>query len=320
MNNPPAELVIGVDAGGSSTVAWLSDLNADRAEPLGQGLAGPGNPRAIGFNDATEQIANAISSAFADARLPMAPVAGLSLCVAGAGREDEQRQLHEWAKLRGLADHIQVSHDAAPILAAASADNVGIALISGTGSLAWGRNAEGDTERAGGWGYLFGDEGSGYTIALAGLRAAAQAADGRGPQTELLDAFMHRLQATTPSDLIGQVYRADQSREQLAASAAVVFDVASQDSVARNILTRAAQDLAAMVQTLAKRLRFAPSDFTLGLAGGVLIGRPDFRSAVIREIKMAPEHTVVVPAPVAGAIGLARRLVSGCGVSGVERK
>ena len=93
-----------------------------------------------------------------------------------------------------MARSVRIVHDAVPILAAGSPEGWGVALISGTGSLAFGRDRQGRSCRAGGWGFLFGDEGSGYAIALAGLRAAAQAADGRAPATRLLEGFLERFQ------------------------------------------------------------------------------------------------------------------------------
>ena len=164
-----------------------------RAQILGRGIAGPGNPRAAGFDVAQANIDAAIDAAFAAADLPRTTVAAACFGLAGAGRPDEQQRIAAWARQQRIAERIRVCGDAEPILAAASPENSGIVLIAGTGSLAWGRNQAGETARCGGWGYLLGDEGSGYAIALAGLHAAMRAADGRGPQTDLLAAFMDKL-------------------------------------------------------------------------------------------------------------------------------
>ncbi|MEO2017300.1 MAG: BadF/BadG/BcrA/BcrD ATPase family protein [Fuerstiella sp.] len=308
MTDPHDRLVIGVDAGGTSTVAWIGEVSrATSDSPLGQGQAGPGNPRAVGFDQATQAITAAIRSAFEEAKLTAAPVASVCLCVAGAGRAEEQEQLKVWAESQGFADCVTVTDDAEPIIAAASPDSVGIALISGTGSLALGRNADGLMDRVGGWGYLFGDEGSGYSIAMAGLRAAVRAADGRAEQTLLLSGFMERLDASTPAGLIECVYGAALSRQQLAACCTVVFEAASNDDVAREILDAAGTELSEMVATLAQKLGFESSDFCLGLAGGVLLNQPEFRSDVIRRIGISWQCVVDVPRPVAGACIIASR-------------
>ena len=308
MTHPHDRLVIGVDAGGTTTTAWIGELGGQTSDaPLGSGQAGPGNPRAVGFATATQAITDAIRSAFEEADVAAVPVASLCLCVAGAGRAKEQQQLRAWAESCSLADTVTVTDDAQPILAAAAPDSVGIALISGTGSLAWGRDADGRVNRAGGWGYLFGDEGSGYSIAIAGLRAAVRAADGRADQTLLLSGFMNRLRISTPADFIESVYGAALSREQLAACCDVVFEAAKNDDVAQEILNAAGTELSLLVTTLARKLGFELTEFRLGVAGGVLMNQPGFRGDVIRKIGIRPERVVDVPCPVVGALVIARR-------------
>ena len=308
MTGPHDGLVIGVDAGGTTTIAWIGELGGETSDtPLGKGQAGPGNPRSIGFTHATQAINAAITAAFEHANLTAAPVVSVCLSVAGAGRPKEQEQLKSWAQSQGFADRVTVTDDAEPILAAASKDSIGIALISGTGSLALGRNGEGLVDRVGGWGYLFGDEGSGYAIAMAGLRAAAQAADGRGENTLLLNGFMERFGVRTPEGLIESVYGAALSRQQLAECCTVVFQAAPDDHTAREILNTAGTDLSEMVTTLAQKLGFETSEFCLGIAGGVLLHQPTFRLDVIGKIGIGSECVVDVPCPVAGALVIARR-------------
>src|SRR5205823_15045021 len=141
--------------------AWLAPLDDDpNTIVLGRGQAGSGNPRAAGFDAAQTNIASAIDAAFADAKLPLTTAAAACFGLAGAGREIEQQRIASWAEKHGIAQNVRVTGDAEPILAAASPENCGVALICGTGSLAWGRNRAGVIARAGGWGYLLGDEGS----------------------------------------------------------------------------------------------------------------------------------------------------------------
>lgn len=308
MTGPHDSLVIGVDVGGTTTVAWIGEFGGQTSDaPLGSGQAGPGNPRGGGFAAATQAIAAAIGCAFEDADLTAGPVASLCLCVAGAGRPEEQEQLKGWAVSQGLSGSVTVTDDAQPILAAAAPDCVGIALISGTGSLALGRSVDGRIDRVGGWGHLFGDEGSGYSIALAGLRAAVRAADGRADRTLLLSGFMDCLRISTPADFIESVYGAALSREQLAAFSDVVFDAAPNDDVAEEILDAASAELAEMVTTLARKLGLDAHTYRLGVAGGVLMNHSDFRADVIGRIDVLPERVVAVPCPVAGALVIARR-------------
>ena len=312
-------LVIGVDGGGTKTVAWLAPL----ADPSGQtivgcGLAGPGNPRAAGFETAQSNIDQAIEAAFLDAKLPRIPAAAACFGLAGAGRPSEQEQIAAWATRRGIAAKVRVCHDAKPILAAAAPDNVGIALIAGTGSLAWGRNAAGETARAGGWGYLLGDEGSGYAIAVAGLRAAMRATDGRGPQTDLLAGLMQRLDAPSPDELVAKIYSPQTSREELAALAHVVFDYVETDETAATIIHTAARDLSELVVAVARELDFSDGGFTLAMTGGAIVHQLHYRDAVLTVVDQrlqlqklaAPSRCVVVEEPVLGAVRLARSLAA----------
>ena len=215
----PDDLVLGVDGGGSKTIAWLANCDTnDQAHVIGIGRAGPSNCRSVPVAQASENLDRAIDSAFDDAKLTRMPVAGACVSLAGADRILEQQQFRSWAALRNLANRLTITNDAIPVLYAASNDGTGIALISGTGSFAFGRNPSGETARCGGWGGLFGDEGSGYHIALACLRAASRAADGRGPQTILLPRTLEHFGITEPSELIPIVYSAKIDRPTIARS------------------------------------------------------------------------------------------------------
>ena len=310
---PNMQLVLGVDGGGTKTAAWLAAAHPDDSnEILGRGTAGPGNPRAVGFETAQRNILTAIAAAFEDAKLGHQPVAVACFGLAGAGRPEEQQRIKHWAHEQKIAPRMLVVGDAEPVLAAAAPDNVGIALICGTGSLAWGRNAKGIVARTGGWGYLIGDEGSGYAIAVAGLRAAMQAADGRGPATTLLTEFQRHLAIERPEQIIDRIYDSAKTRRQIAELAAIVFAAAEHDDVARELLIHAAADLATMVKSLATRLGFSRNAYRLALAGGVLIHQPTFRQMLLDELarmQVEPETSTLVAEPVRGAIELARRYV-----------
>jgi N-acetylglucosamine kinase-like BadF-type ATPase len=157
-----------------------------------------------------------------------------------------------------------------------------------------------------------GDEGSGYAIALAGLRLAAGSADGREPRTQLLPRFQERLVAATPDDLIQRVYAPPMTREGIAALAVEVFAAAADgDELAQLVVEWAAGDLAAMVAVLASRLRLASGSYPLALAGSVLLNQQVLAAALIKELQAreaAPQATMLVCEPVRGALAFAKRL------------
>lgn len=304
-------LVIGVDGGATKTVAWLAPRGAGAA-PLGVGMAGPGNPRSVGFAEAERHIDLAIAAAFADAGLARRPVTVAGLALAGAGRADERNQIQAWAERIGLATRVLVTDDVESVLAAGGDEQESaIALVCGTGTVALGRNATGAVDRAGGWGYLLGDEGSGYAIATAGLSAAVRAADGRAHGTALTDAFLTHFGVTSPADLVGHIYGPGMTRERIAALAAVVFDAAKRDRTAAKVIRAASADLVSLVTTLIRRLGIKSGQFALVMAGSVLTQQPRFRASVVRGIRaagVAPSRVQLVSDPVEGAVALARGL------------
>jgi N-acetylglucosamine kinase-like BadF-type ATPase len=307
-------LVLGVDGGATKTVAWLArSAGADSSVAVGRGQAGSGNPRAVGFAEAYRQIDIAVSAAFADAGLQRRPVEAVALALAGAGRATERHEIRLWAQGIPLASTVLVTDDAESILAAGAPDHWGIALICGTGTLAWGRNPAGHAARVGGWGYLLGDEGSAYAIARAGLRAAVRAADGRGEGTALLFRFQNALEAATPDDLIACMYHPDVTHERVASLASVVFDAAGEDEAARAIVESAAEDLADLVATLAARLHLRAGAYVLAAAGGVLLHQASLRATLATRLiarGVEPAALRLVTDPVAGAVALARRAAS----------
>lgn len=310
-------LILGVDGGGTKTVAWLSN-RTDARVPLGTASAGPGNARAIGFAEAQRNVLAAMDAAFQAAGLQRTKVAAACLSLAGMGRAGDRDTMREWAVANNIADQIEITTDAEAVLAAASPDRVGVALICGTGSLAWGRDGAGRVERAGGWGYLLGDEGSAYGIAVAGLQAVAQAIDGRGPKTLLLEIFQERLQALAPFDLIERIYNPAMTRDKIAALAEVVFDTEANDEVATDVLQHGARALADCVTCVGHKLGFVAGEYTLGVTGGVILSQGRYRESVLQclsERGFEPRRVELVAQPVVGALQMARRLIRPAGTS-----
>ncbi|MDP6442163.1 MAG: BadF/BadG/BcrA/BcrD ATPase family protein [Pirellulaceae bacterium] len=308
MNDNGKDLVIGVDGGGSSTECWLAELAADAlSEPLGRGIAGPSNVRVVGQSAALQNLADAVERAFQSAGATQQTVRCACLALAGSDRASDQTVVEQWAQDFSLAERVAVVHDALPILYAGCPDGQGVALIAGTGSLAFGRNAAGVSYRCGGWGPLFGDEGSAYAIALAGLRAAARCADGRGPHTQLEEDFLKRLGVEQPSELIEAIYRTEMDRPAIANCAATVFSALSGgDEVAREIIAAAAAELAEMASVLVERLGLPTVHLAFG--GGLFTAHDQYASAVVQSlddsIPIASATTVSDPAR--GAVQIAR--------------
>jgi N-acetylglucosamine kinase-like BadF-type ATPase len=299
--------ILGVDGGGTKTLALLGNIDGD---VLARGISGPSNYNAVGFEvacSALESAVNAACSGYAG------EISALCLGLSGAGRKEDIERFRNWAVHKFPKALVQVVSDAEILLQAGAPSGPGLALICGTGSVGYGRTVKGELIRAGGWGYLFGDEGSGFAIGVAALQAVTQAYDGRGRQTLLSDLVLRRYNLRTPPELVREIY--DNASPQLAiASLADLVEQAAVggDSVAVTILEKSAQELARIVAAVYSKL--GTSAAPLAIAGGTILhGRhlmKAFHQACrLEKLRFTTVHNVAEPAR--GALTLALRLLLG---------
>ena len=309
-----ASLLLGLDGGGSHTTALLAQVAAGDGNSawtiLGRGEAGPSNLQAVGADNALRALEDAVTRAFAAAGRERCTVASAAFGLAGGDRSADQALIQEWARRVHLAGQVQVSNDAAPLLAAGTPHGWGVALIAGTGSIAYGRSAAGVTARAGGWGYLLGDEGSGYALAMAGLQAVARAADGRGSATALTEELLQHLGLGQPQELIPAVYRGGLDRTALAAFAPLILGAADKgDPVALQLVEQAAHELASLVAAVARTLGMASQPLPLAIAGGVILHSLSYQQAVLQglaDLGLRAEPVTPVPEPATGSLRIAQ--------------
>ncbi len=304
------QLVFGVDAGGTKTKVLLGEVVDGQLLTIGASVGAAANPRSVGFEAAFESIKNTLHQAYASAGREFFAADAACLSVAGAGRANEQQRILDWCANQGLAKHAVVAGDAESLLASTTDDASGIALIAGTGSLAWGRNLSKQTARAGGCGYLFDDWGSGYWLAAQALNRVCSAGDARKASTTLVSAVLDHLQLSTPEQLIGWCYESPDPRTQIAALAAVVFQEYVCDPIAKEIVDEGARTLASLVIAVASELAFPPSGYTLACAGSVLLKQPLYRGLVEAELERQqckPREVCYVADPAMGALRIAWR-------------
>lgn len=300
------QLILGIDGGGTHTSALLA---TSTGQVIGRGAAPGSNPRAVGFEASTVAIQGARAEALAVAGLREdTPLAAACLGIAGAGRPVHRAQLQEWAESIHLAQRCLIVTDVEPVLAAGTPDCWGVALISGTGSSCFARSPDDRTLQVGGWGYLLGDEGSGYDLALRALRLATQTADGRAAAHALLAAVLDEWGLTAPTGLVAQVYERGLTRPDFAALARPVIALAHAGDVdALRLIDQAAADLALLAVTAARRLELA--DPPLALAGGLLGASAELRSRLADRLGAGWGPTTWVADPAQGALILAQRLL-----------
>src|SRR5438552_4197397 len=171
--------VLGIDAGGTKTVCLL----ADGEGTIVSESRGPGaNLHSAGELTVEKVLHEVMETAIGDRDVTPAAIC---LGIAGVDRDDEARTVSAIMRRIGRKSRVLVVNDALGALVAGAQDAPGIVIIAGTGSIAYGRNTRGEAARAGGWGHMIGDEGSGYWIGREALAAVMRAGDGRGPATQL---------------------------------------------------------------------------------------------------------------------------------------
>jgi glucosamine kinase len=299
-----AALVVGIDAGGSKTRAFAVDRDG---AVVGRGAGGGAN--LLSSPDPAGSIAAALTEALGSAK----PEAVVLSCSGGDRPADRERGRAILTQLLGPAVRIDVTHDAIAALYAGNPAGCGVVLISGTGSIAFGRNDEGDERRAGGWGYLIGDEGSAVWLGLEGLRASAHHADGRGAGTAIAAHILRELGVQSFMEVIPQLYgRPHPAPAILAAVRAVGRAAAESDAIAVSIVQRGAHALARAASVVAAELRH--EDGPVYHAGGAFEALPSLERAVRGELlRMLPRATVepVSEEPAMGAARLAMHLAWG---------
>jgi glucosamine kinase len=295
-----AEIVVGIDAGGSKTSVIVATTSGETvAEITGHGAAmSPGNAEECADTIAA-LVAGALESAELTGTVPRVVYAG----VAGTGRDAEQVALQDALSRRDVADEVVVETDATVALADAFGDRSGVILIAGTGSIAFGRSPSGMLSRCGGWGPTFGDEGSGWWIGRRALSVVASAQDGREPETALTGAVLTAAQVNEVEQLIPWALGAD--RETIAALAPSVLAMAMQDDVrANSIVDMAVEELVLHVRALAKTLFVDDrAAFDVALSGGLLHKGSLLRKRLERRLRGAVPGATIHPESVDGARG-----------------
>jgi N-acetylglucosamine kinase-like BadF-type ATPase len=262
-------LFLGIDGGQSSTTALIGD---EGGRVLGKGIAGPCNHATAeeGRRKFTAAVTGSVRQAASSAGLEAdATFAAACLGLSG-GPEDKDALAREMVR----AEQYLITHDAHVALAGATGGGPGIIAIAGTGSIAFGRNAAGESARAGGWGYVFGDEGGAFDLVRQALRAVLRDEEGWGQRTVLREALLEATGARDANQLLHRFYTEAYPRDRVAALATLVDQAAgSGDAVASEIVGAAAQALATITSAVRRQLFTAGEPVDVRYAGGVFSSR-----------------------------------------------
>ncbi len=296
-----------MDGGQSHTRAVVGDASG---AVIGGGTAGPAN--CTGEEGSGEKLQRAVSNAVGEALdrtgRKLADTRFAAACFGLSGGPASKR-----AVIASVisAQRLEIVGDAEIALLGGLGGEPGIVVIAGTGSMAFGKNAAGKTSRAGGWGYVFGDEGGAFGIVRQALRAALRQGEGWGPETALTDVLLKECEARNVNELMHRFYTKELTRDRIASLAPLVDHAASEgDGVAAEILRGAVECLQELAIAVRKKLYDIKEAVPIVPVGGVF--RSPFVADKFRTRVDAEENTSVVQPkfePVMGALMRAYQLV-----------
>ena len=299
---------LGLDGGGTKTECVVSNAEG---RILSMGRAGPSNPLRCGFEAAFQSLSEAASEALREAKLQRAAITGVCAGLAGAGRRSVVRRTAEFLSQEFPGAQIHVITDYEIALEAAVGAGPGVVLIAGTGSVSYGRNAEGETARAGGYGPWVGDEGSAFDIGRRAVGAGARTRDMAAPATPLSSLIPAALNCSDWDELTDLTMK--QPDEVFPKLFPVVAAAAeAEDSAAKEILFTSAIGLANLAMIVVRKLGLGDKEFSLVKCGGVF-GRSRMLDSLLDSVLSSGALRAKISrleiSPAAGAARLAQRLL-----------
>jgi N-acetylglucosamine kinase-like BadF-type ATPase len=295
--------VLGIDAGGTKTVGLLADETGRVvAEARGTGA----NLQTHGELE-VEKVFDGILEAVG----ARGEIAAVCLGIAGVDRPRDEEVIRGILRRLGYRETARVVNDAAIALVAGAEERVGIVILAGTGSIAYGADREGHTARSGGYGFLLADEGSGYWLGHQALRAAVRSADGRGPQSALAALVFESLGVGSVAEMVPVVYEKGLPKFRIAAHAGLVQQASDRgDAVATALLEEAALELSLAARAVAQRISLGGGPYRVVLAGGVFKACPSLLGRIERCLGLPGAELVPLRVePAQGAVALALDLL-----------
>jgi glucosamine kinase len=294
-------LFLGIDGGGSKT----SCVVGNEGYVLGRGLAGASNVVRVGEQRAREAIAAAVQQACKEAMVEPLQITRSCIGIAGGARAETAEVIQKIAK-EIVSGEMEIVGDMVIAMEAASGSGPGVVVIAGTGSIAYGRNAAGQTARAGGWGFAISDEGSAHWIGRTAVSAVMKAQD-EGQSAALLDALMKAWNVSTREQMVMAVNASPVP--DFAALFPVVL-AAEADPIAHDVLAQAGAELSTLAKAVIARLFRENQAVRVAMSGGVFRNAAQVRRVFYNNLRLTYPKVVVsedVVDPVDGALALARK-------------
>jgi len=297
-----ARYVMGIDGGATKTLAAVLDLDA---RTVRLALAGPSNEDAVGARAAVDALLAVADTALGRAGIDQSQLDAAVLAVAGTDTAAIANQVRV-----ARTDAWIVVNDVVGAWAAGTGAEPGVGVISGTGSNVFGVGGDGRAWRAGGWGHVLGDEGSGFWLGVNSIRAALSDRDGSGPPTALGAAACEFFDQPSIEALAAHVYAKPLSKGEIAAFAVRTAELAGNgDAVARALYERGAHELGEQIVAVINHTGLRGS-FPVSLIGSAFKAGPIFiepLSAAVHGVAPQAQITVAEMEPVGGSLLLAAR-------------
>ncbi|MCK5738098.1 hypothetical protein KAH55_02910 [bacterium] len=276
------KLFIGVDGGGTETLGILTN---ETGVILATAKVGASNYQAVGAENLKVELESLFSQLGVDLTGKDKMVEGIYLGLAGAGRESDKQEIRAIFKNAPYVNQLNVDSDAMIALSGAFSGAPGIIIIAGTGAICFGKSADDHVVRSGGWGYLLGDEGSGFFMGQQAIMAALKDLDGRGPKTRLRAAIEKRFNLKQIDLIIPKIYKGEIDRPTIASIGPIVFELAADnDAVATELVSRTGKEQGKMARAVAEKLNLNNQKIQIGLIGGVFNRRDVLESEIIKQL------------------------------------
>lgn len=294
---------LGIDGGGSKTRCLLGDEDS----VIASGSSSASNIVRVGEACAQDSLTSAVHEACVQAKISPRDIARTCLGAAGAVRPEISGALRRIMK-NVIGGDLEITGDMEIAFEDAFGQAPGIIVIAGTGSIAYGRNARGQTLRVGGWGYAISDEGSGHWVGVEAVKAALHACD-RGEDPQILAELMPAVGAATFDEFIVRM-NGDPAPDFSALFPVVLAAAQNSDALALDILHNAGARLAALAHEVTQRLFADEAKIQVATHGGVFASNAEVKESFSQKLKsLVPAVTLLVQKvdPARGALERARR-------------
>jgi N-acetylglucosamine kinase-like BadF-type ATPase len=300
-------IFLGIDAGGSKTTCVAGDETSVLATATTRGS----NVVRGGEAEARTQLHEAMQLACACAKVNLAEVRGVCIGMAGAARPMIS-SIVKGMVAEIFSGEVEVVGDMVIALEAAFATKPGVIVIAGTGSIAYGRNKDGHTVRAGGWGFAISDEGSGHWIGRAAVSGVMRAQDEHeAPPAGLALSILHAWRLETLDELV-QAANASPGADFANLFPHVLAAADAGDPIARSVLTEAGAELAVLAKIVIGRMFEQAPTVPVAMSGGVFRNSALVRNVFCNGLRSEYPQAAVAPTvvdPAKGALELARRSI-----------